>query len=159
MKLVLKNLLFTLLIPGTVAVYIPLLIVRGRQAGSQPILLTLGVIFLAAGTVIYAWTVWDFATTGRGTPLPLDAPRRLVVRGLYRYTRNPMYIGVFLVVLGWAGVFADAWLLVYVAAAVVLVQLFVVFYEEPTLLRAFGAEYEAYCLSVGRWLPRLRSSR
>ena len=159
MKLLLKNLLFTLIIPGTVAVYIPLLIVHGRLAGSMPILFVLGVLFLAAGTAIYAWTVLDFATFGRGTPLPLDAPKRLVVRGLYRYTRNPMYIGVFLLVLGWAGVFAEAWLLVYLAAAAVLVQVFVVLYEEPTLLRTFGAEYEAYRQSVGRWLPRLRSVR
>ncbi len=157
MKLFLKNLLFTLLVPGTVAVFIPLLIARGRQAGSFSFLFMVGVIFLLAGTAIYLWTVWDFATAGKGTPLPLDAPKHLVVRGLYRYVRNPMYLGVFLVVLGWAGIFADAWLLAYLAAAVGLVQVFVVFYEEPTLSRNFGAEYQAYCQSVSRWLPRLRT--
>ncbi len=159
MKLFLKNLLFTLLIPGAVAVYIPLLITRGRQTTSLLAPFILGVLFLAAGAAIYLWTVWDFATAGKGTPLPLDAPRHLVVRGLYRYTRNPMYLGVLLIVLGWTGVFSDFWLLVYAAAVGLLVHIFVVFYEEPTLLRSFGAEYQAYCESVSRWLPHFRGNQ
>ncbi len=159
MKLFLKNLLFTLLIPGTVAVYVPLLIVHGRLPGMIPIILVLGVIFLTAGMLIYLWTVWDFATAGRGTPLPLDAPKRLVVRGLYRYTRNPMYLGVLLAILGWAGVFSAVWLLVYAAVVAGLVHIFIVYYEEPTLRRLFGIEYESYCRSVHRWLPLIGSGR
>ncbi len=159
MKLFLKNLLFTLLIPGTVAVYIPLLIAHGRPAASLLAWFILGLLFIAIGAAIYLWTVWDFASAGRGTPLPLDAPKHLVVRGLYRYTRNPMYLGVLLVVLGWAGVFADLWLLVYAAAGALLVHVFVVSYEEPTLSRSFGAEYEAYRQSVGRWLPHFWDSK
>jgi protein-S-isoprenylcysteine O-methyltransferase Ste14 len=156
MKLFLKNLLFTLLIPGTVTIYIPLLVAQGRPTGSSLVLFILGVLLLATGAAIYLWTVWDFATFGRGTPLPIDAPSKLVVRGLYRYTRNPMYLGVLLVILGWAGVFADAWLLLYAAGCWVLVDIFVVIYEEPTLRRLFSADYEAYCHVVGRWLPHLR---
>jgi protein-S-isoprenylcysteine O-methyltransferase Ste14 len=156
MKLFLKNLLFTVLIPGTVTIYIPFLVAHGRPAGSSLVLFILGVLLLAAGAAIYLWTVWDFATFGRGTPLPIDAPSKLVVRGLYRCTRNPMYLGVLLVILGWAGVFADAWLLLYAAVCWVLVDIFVIIYEEPTLRRLFSADYEAYCHAVGRWLPRLR---
>ncbi len=155
MRLFVKNLLFTLLIPGTVAVYLPLLIVRNRQVEAVPILLILGVLLLAVGAAIYLWTVWDFATSGRGTPLPLDAPKTLVVRGLYQYCRNPMYLGVLLVILGWSAVFTEAWLLLYSLVVFGLVDVFVIYYEEPTLLRLFGQQYETYRQSVGKWLPRI----
>jgi protein-S-isoprenylcysteine O-methyltransferase Ste14 len=155
-KLFLKNLLFTLLIFGTVAVYAPLLIASGRRSGPIPSLLIMGIFFLVLGLGIYLWTVWDFASVGKGTPLPLDAPRKLVVCGLYRYIRNPMYLGVLLVILGWAMVFADAWLLGYALAVFVAVHVFVLFYEEPRLKHLYGAQYEAYSRAVGRWLPCLR---
>lgn len=102
--------------------------------------------------------VWDFGWTGRGTPAPVAPPTRLVVVGFYRYVRNPMYLGF---AAGWIGlwvVFGQASLLaIAVAAAVALgVHLFVVLYEEPTLRRRFGAEYEEYCRNVSRWVPRRR---
>jgi protein-S-isoprenylcysteine O-methyltransferase Ste14 len=102
--------------------------------------------------------VWDFGWTGRGTPAPMVPPKRLVVVGFYRYVRNPMYVGF---AVGWIGlwiVFGHASLPeIAVATAVALgVHLFVVFYEEPTLQRKFGADYEAYCRNVGRWWPRLK---
>src|SRR5579862_4614158 len=100
MLLLLKNLLFTTVFPGTVAVYIPFLLTRGMALG-PPALHALSFLLFATGAAVYAWCVWDFASFGRGTPLPLDAPRQLVVRGLYRYTRNPMYVGVLTVVLAW----------------------------------------------------------
>jgi len=141
MKLLLKNLLFTLIIPGTVAVYVPLLIARGRSITSYTVLLAIGVALLIAGAAIYIWTVWDFGIAGRGTPLPIDAPRKLVVKGLYRYVRNPMYIGVIMIILGWAGIYIDGSLLLYVLGVGIAVHLFVVFYEEPRLSELFGAEY------------------
>jgi protein-S-isoprenylcysteine O-methyltransferase Ste14 len=103
--------------------------------------------------------VWDFGHTGRGTPAPFAPPQKLVVVGFYRYVRNPMYVGFFT---GWTGlwvVFGQANLAaIGVALLVVLcVHLFVVFYEEPTLRRMFGAEYEEYCRNVRRWLPRVRA--
>jgi len=153
--LFLKNLLFTILVPGTVAVYLPLLITRGRGISSNPAGLVVGLLLLIMGAVIYSWTVWDFATTGRGTPLPLDAPKNLVVRGQYRYTRNPMYLGVILIILGWTGVFTDGWLLIYTLGVWIAVHLFVVLNEEPRLQVLFGEEYEAYRRSVGRWMPRI----
>lgn len=158
MQLFLKNLLFTICIPGTVAVYIPLYITRGRSITSYPVLLSIGIVLLSAGAAIYLRTIWDFATAGRGTPLPIDAPKRLVVTGLYRYARNPMYIGVITFILGWAGVFNDGWLMLYALSVVIAVHLFVVFYEEPKLIQLFGEEYKSYQRSVGRWVPRIPSN-
>jgi protein-S-isoprenylcysteine O-methyltransferase Ste14 len=102
--------------------------------------------------------VWDFGWTGRGTPAPVAPPQRLVVVGFYRFTRNPMYLGF---AAGWIGLWvmfghANVAAIVTVAAIALGVHLFVVFYEEPTLRRKFGAEYEEYCRNVSRWLPRVR---
>lgn len=105
-----------------------------------------------------AWRcVWDFGRTGHGTPAPIAPPKRLVVVGFYRYVRNPMYVGF---LTGWTGlwvVFGRSNLAaIAVACLVVLgVHLFVLGYEEPTLRRMFGAEYEQYCRNVPRWLPRV----
>jgi protein-S-isoprenylcysteine O-methyltransferase Ste14 len=156
-KLLWKNLLFTFLVPGTVAVYLPLSLVPNRGVTSHEFLVAAGIVLLGIGGGIYAWCVWDFAAFGRGTPLPLDAPKRLVVTGLYRATRNPMYIGVICVILGWAAVFAAGRLLAYAAVVGLCCHLFVVLFEEPRLRRSFGAEYARYCLQVPRWLPWLRS--
>lgn len=159
MKLFLKNLLFTLLIPGTVAVYVPLLIAHGKPITSYSFLFILGITMVAAGTAIYLWTAWDFAVTGRGTPLPADRPKKLVKQGLYRYVRNPMYIGVLMVIFGWAGVFAEGWLLVYALGVGLVVYLFVVLYEEPKLKQQFGEEYDSYRQKVERWLPHIPGGR
>jgi protein-S-isoprenylcysteine O-methyltransferase Ste14 len=112
MMLLLKDLLFTLVVPGTVAVYVPLLIAQGCAAASG-LLFALALAVLTLGSAIYAWCVWDFATVGRGTPAPVDAPKQLVIRGLYRYIRNPMYVGVLLVILGWAVLFRAMVLVLY----------------------------------------------
>lgn len=159
MMLLIKNLLFTVTVPGTVAVYVPLLVVRGRDIISTPSVFLAGVIVLALGAAIYAWCLWDFAAFGRGTPLPIDAPRRLVVRGPYRYTRNPMYLGVIIFVLGWAALFVSAALLGYAALVSLVCHFFVVIYEEPKLHDLFGAEYDNYRSQVGRWLPSFSGKR
>jgi protein-S-isoprenylcysteine O-methyltransferase Ste14 len=151
--LLLKNLLFTVLVPGTAAVYVPLLMAHGRSPASVWAV-ALAVPAFAVGGAIYAWCVWDFATFGRGTPLPIDAPKRLVVRGLYRYTRNPMYLGVLTVILGWALLFQTGMLVGYALLAGIGFHLVVILYEERRLHHAFGDEYDAYCRRVGRWLPR-----
>ena len=153
MKLLLKNVLFSLVVPGTVAVYVPLLVAGDHPPASGP-LFFLALTLLAAGSAIYAWCVWDFAAFGRGTPAPIDAPKRLVVRGLYRYVRNPMYVGVLTAILGWAVMFGATTLLTYAFCVWIFVHLFVVFYEERHLGRQFGAEYQDYRATVGRWLPR-----
>ena len=110
------------------------------------------------GFAIALRCVWDFGWTGRGTPVPVAPPKNLVVVGFYRHVRNPMYLGF---AAGWIGLWivlghASA-LAVAAAAAVALgVNLFVIFYEEPTLSKKFGADYEEYCRNVRRWWPRLR---
>lgn len=96
--------------------------------------------------------VWDFGHTGRGTPAPFAPPQRLVVVGFYRYVRNPMYVGFFT---GWLGL----WMSVIGAATAVVIGVapFVRLYEEPTLRRMFGADYDEYCRNVRRWLPRIHT--
>lgn len=154
MALFLKNLLFVLIAPGTAAVYVPLYLTRGRTPAGPPLAVLAAALFVAGGA-IYLWCVWDFAAYGRGTPAPIDAPRRLVTRGLYTLTRNPMYVGVITVILGWTVLFPSARLAVYAAALFAVFNVFIFLYEEPHLRRAFGREYEAYCAEVGRWLPAI----
>jgi protein-S-isoprenylcysteine O-methyltransferase Ste14 len=112
----------------------------------------------ALGFAVALRCVWDFGWTGHGTPAPFAPPQRLVVVGLYRYVRNPMYLGL---AAGWIGLWiifghADLRLMAAVAAVALAVHLFVVFYEEPTLRGNFGAEYDEYRRNVRRWWPRLR---
>jgi protein-S-isoprenylcysteine O-methyltransferase Ste14 len=102
------------------------------------------------------WCWYEFVTRGRGTPMPIDPPRRLVVVGPYRYVRNPMYVAGLLVLLGQATLYGAVSLLWYAAGFALATHLFVVGYEERTLRRRFGADYDAYRAAVGRWIPRLR---
>jgi protein-S-isoprenylcysteine O-methyltransferase Ste14 len=153
MALLLKDLLFTILVPGTVAVAVPLLLSGERTAAGGARAL-LAAALLAIGASLYVWCVWHFARLGRGTPAPIDPPRRLVVSGPYRVVRNPMYVAVLATILGQAVLFASRALLLYGAAVAGCFALFVLLYEEPHLRRTFGAEYDAYAARVGRWLPR-----
>lgn len=102
--------------------------------------------------------VWEFGRTGHGTPAPIAPPKRLVAVGFYRYVRNPMYLGF---ITGWVGLWvvfgrANSAALIVAAVAIIGVAMFVLLYEEPTLRRMFGADYEEYCKNVPRWLPRTR---
>lgn len=154
MALFLKNLLFTVLVPGTAAVYIPYLF--ARPVSADPLSVALAAPLFILGGAIYLWCVWDFASFGRGTPAPIDAPKRLVVRGLYRYVRNPMYVGVLTVILGWLVLAPGPWLVAHWLIMLALFNAFVRLYEEPHLRKIFGPEYERYMAKVGRWLPRFR---
>jgi protein-S-isoprenylcysteine O-methyltransferase Ste14 len=116
------------------------------------------------GFAIAIRCVWDFGWTGRGTPVPIAPPKRLVVVGFYRYVRNPMYVGF---ITGWVGLwFVFGWTntgrantvaIIVACGAVLGVELFVRLYEEPHLRSIFGADYEEYCRNVRRWVPRLRA--
>jgi protein-S-isoprenylcysteine O-methyltransferase Ste14 len=158
MVLVLKNILFTVLVPGTAAVLLPFLIVRTQSAESGTWLILASVLFIL-GATIYSWCIWDFAVFGRGTPAPIDSPKRLVIRGLYRYSRNPMYVGVLTVVMGWAVLFKAPAVALYSLCLGLCFHSSVVFYEEPHLERLFGDSYAEYRTQVGRWLPRIRDTR
>ena len=113
-----------------------------------------GMVVAAVGAALAVWCILTFALIGRGTPAPFDPPRRLVVRGPYRYVRNPMYIGAGFVLSGAALFYGSLALWAYAAAFMALVHLFVMFYEEPNLRRTFGEDYQAYCGRVRRWRPR-----
>ena len=156
--LALRSIFFALLLPGTVTVVIPYFIAcRGRVAQfSQwtPWRYT-GLLPLVTGASIVLWCIWDFAVVGHGTLAPIDPPTQLVVRGPYRYVRNPMYVGAVLILLGEAVLFASAALVIYVAVFIVVAHCFVVLYEEPTLHRKFGESYDAYHHRVRRWIPRV----
>lgn len=96
-----------------------------------------------------------FALKGRGTPAPVLPTEQLVVSGLYRYVRNPMYVSLLAILLGQSFLFGNAWLLLYTAIAWLITHIFVLLYEEPTLKRAYGPQYDAYCAHVPRWFPRM----
>ena len=154
-KLVVKTVLFTTLVPGTVGVYVPLYLAGDRTAGGGTSFgLAMGLF--AIGVVLYLRSVWDFAAFGRGTPAPIDTPKRLVVRGFYHYTRNPMYVAVLTVIAGWAALFRAPILAGYAVIVFAVFYSFVRFYEEPRLAREFNNEYAEYTHRVGRWLPRIR---
>jgi len=113
-----------------------------------------GMLVAIGGGAIALWCILSFAVVGRGTPAPFDPPRRLVLRGPYAVVRNPMYIGAGLALAGASLFYRSLPLLGYTAAFFLVTHLFVVLYEEPTLRRTFGADYEAYRRRVGRWWPR-----
>lgn len=113
----------------------------------------------AVGFAVALRCIWDFGRTGHGTPAPILPPQRLVVVGMYRYVRNPMYVGF---AAGWIGLWimlghANPGVIAAVATVALGVHLFVVFYEEPTLRGKFGEDYKEYCRNVRRWWPRLHA--
>lgn len=150
-----KTAIFTIFVPGTVGVYIPYRLLAGAERSwDLGAFRYLGWIPIAAGAAIYFWCAWNFAVTGRGTPAPIDPPKELVARGLYRWVRNPMYVGVLSVVLGEALLYGAPVLAGFAAIAFICFHLFVVLYEEPTLESKFGEAYARYRRTVPRWLPR-----
>ena len=155
-----RTLIFATIFMGFTLVYLPARvlsgsgIVRPAAIGGMQIL---GLIVATLGTGLVLWCVLDFALIGKGTPAPFDPPRRLVMQGPYRFVRNPMYIGAG-TLLGGATIFYQSRpLLMYECGFLLICHLFVVIYEEPTLTRNFGQDYEVYCQHVRRWLPRLNN--
>lgn len=154
-RLVIGTLLHTLLLPGTLIVGLPYwLLQESVETGPPAAQLLLGAVFMLLGTATIGVCFWDFVVSGKGTPNPLDPPRVLVSQRLYRYIRNPIYGAVVTVLIGEALVFGAPSLAAYAAVVWLVLQFLVVFYEEPTLRRGFGARYDAYCTEVPRWIPR-----
>jgi protein-S-isoprenylcysteine O-methyltransferase Ste14 len=150
-----KTAIFTVLVPGVVGVYVPYrLLARAERTWDPGAFRYLGWIPIALGAAIYFWCAWNFAVTGRGTPAPIDPPKELVARGLYRWVRNPMYVGVLSVVLGEALLYGSPVLAGYAAAAFAVFHLVVLLIEEPILEAKFGEAYTRYRRTVPRWLPR-----
>jgi protein-S-isoprenylcysteine O-methyltransferase Ste14 len=154
--LYLKSALFAIVSQGVFAVLVPLLIAGDRSVDGVPAAVVAGPL-LALGIAVYARCAWDFVRFGLGTPAPMDAPRRLVTRGLYRYVRNPMYLAVLAAIAGWAVLFGSMAVAIYGAAMFAFLTASLRFYEEPRLARMFGDEYADYRDRVGRWLPRRRN--
>jgi protein-S-isoprenylcysteine O-methyltransferase Ste14 len=155
LRLVSETLLHTILLPGTIAVFVPYSMLSGQGATlASGILVIPGAILISLGVALLSWCTWDFIAHGRGTPNPLDPPKFLVAQGPYRRVRNPMYVGVGLILFGESLMFDSLPVLVYTATVLFGFHLFVLLYEEPTLRSQFGESYEQFCRDVPRWLPR-----
>jgi protein-S-isoprenylcysteine O-methyltransferase Ste14 len=154
---ILQTILFTIFVPGTVAVLVPRWLLGGFSTPEGGPLTWLGALIVVAGAAIYLRCAWEFAARGLGTPAPIAPTKFLVTTALHRYVRNPMYIGVALVILGEAALFRSLHLVTYAAGMLLVAHLFVIFYEEPTLERQFGESYVAYRRSVPRWIPKFGS--
>jgi protein-S-isoprenylcysteine O-methyltransferase Ste14 len=149
-----KTMVFTVFVPGTVAGYVPWRFRQNAAAvtGTEEWMAS---TVIAMGIAIYLYTAfWGFAVIGGGTPAPIAPTKILVVKGLHRFVRNPMYIGVALVIAGQAWLFHSPHIAIYLACVLLVAHGFVLFYEEPTLRKHFGDEYERYRASVPRWIPK-----
>jgi protein-S-isoprenylcysteine O-methyltransferase Ste14 len=151
--------IFTALVPGTVTVWLPLFYlypdVRHR-ALEGPGTAVAGLVVMAIGAAGYLWCALDFAFFGKGTPAPIHMPKVLVMRGLYRFSRNPMYVSVLLILAGEGVLFWSTRLLEYTAMVFMAFHIFVLLQEEPALRKKMGTAYEQYSQDVPRWIPRLK---
>jgi protein-S-isoprenylcysteine O-methyltransferase Ste14 len=142
--------------PGMVAGVIPYAIFGGYPSGlAAPALVGTGFVLVAAGLSVLLHAFARFVIEGVGTPAPVAPTQQLVVGGIYRFVRNPMYLSVIAIILGQVLIFGSWPLLLYCAAASAVMALFVHFYEEPTLTQTYGDTYRSYCRAVPGWLPRL----
>ena len=149
------SLLFFLLAPGSTAGLVPWLI-TGWHSAAPAWAEVIGAVVTGAGTALVVASFIQFVVEGRGTPAPVAPTQELVVGGLYRWVRNPMYLGVAAAIGGQALGFGSTGVALWLAAFVLAVSTFVVTYEEPTLRRTFGTSYEEYRRAVHRWIPRVR---
>lgn len=148
--------------PGSVIVLIPYLIISFFSPPDYYKIVRLqyiGIIPFLIGLVISLRCFYDFISVGKGTPVPIDPPKKLVIIGMYRFVRNPMYIGILFLLFGEAIFFKSFVLLGYTACVYCLFQIFIIGFEEPMLKTKFGKEYEDYCKIVPRWLIHLSKNK
>jgi protein-S-isoprenylcysteine O-methyltransferase Ste14 len=155
--LAVRSVIWAIVFPGMVAGYIPWRFfgVGGATFDGTSPGHVFGLACITAGASMLAWCIFEFARRGRGTLSVFDPTSRLVVHGLYRYVRNPMYLSVTMIVLGEAVVAGSKPLAIYWAVFFAAANVFVIAYEEPDLRRKFGASYDEYTRRVGRWIPSL----
>jgi protein-S-isoprenylcysteine O-methyltransferase Ste14 len=156
------TIVFALVVPGTVVLYVPFLLSGWRVEApffGFVVFRWVGFALCACAAPVFLDFFVRFVREGHGTPAPVAPTRHLVVGGPFRYVRNPAYVAVVSLLLGQALLFGHAGLLLYAVAVALAFHAFVVLYEEPTLRRQFGAEYDAYCQQVPRWIPFLRRTR
>lgn len=149
-----KSLFFLIFVPGLFIGYIPSHYLVFGPALPAGLTNCFALPHWLLGGLMILWCFWDFLVKGKVTPAPIDPPRQLVVSGLYRFVRNPMYVGVVLALLGnflWFGFWS---MLIYVSFFFVAFHMFILVYEEPNLRQRFGTAYENYCHAVPRWIPR-----
>jgi len=156
MNALLGTLVFTIFVPGTFVIVLPILI--GMVSGipdlaSQSGALLVGASLIVIGAGIYVWSATAFVREGKGTPSPTAPPLEIVATGPYRYVRNPIYVGELVFVIGVAAVFESMLILIYASGLFAVLYLFVIAYEEPNLTRRFGNSYIEYLKQVDRWLP------
>lgn len=155
LSLLLRNLFFTFLQPGVVVVLVPYLILKYTEREIVPsswgTTHFIGAVLMIVGAIIAGLCIFRFATEGKGTISPLDPTRKLVIRGLYKYSRNPMYVGAMLALTGEVVFYLSLALAIYSAAVFIVFSLFIILHEEPRCRRDFGDEYNEYCRRVGRW--------
>ena len=154
-----KTILFSIFVPGTVVGVIPYLILtRGPHIPvfSSGVARYAGVVPVIAGVLIFLTSARNFVTLGKGTPAPVDPPKRLVTSGPFRVVRNPMYVSGILILLGEFIISGSGAILLYLFFIWLIFHLFIIFYEEPHLMKVFGTPYEKYCSEVPRWMPHLR---
>jgi protein-S-isoprenylcysteine O-methyltransferase Ste14 len=157
-KAALGSLVFLVGVPGVVAGLVPWLLTDWDAAADVPVpVVAAGAVLVAAGTGVLLHAFLRFVVEGMGTPAPVAPTERLVVGGLYRHVRNPMYLAVAATIVGQALILGRPGLLLYALAFGVAVYSFVRLYEEPALARRYGAEYDAYRSAVPGWWPRLRA--
>ncbi len=151
-RLFVRALVAFLALPGVVAVVVPGFLLRPDDVLAHPA----GIVALALGTWLLLWCVRDFYVAGRGTLAPWSPPAHLVQVGLYRFSRNPMYLAVLLVLVGWALMYRTVALWTYAGTVAVAFHVRVVWHEEPFLARTHGAAWFSYQASVPRWIGRRR---
>lgn len=161
-RLPVKLAIFTVVVPGAVTTWLPLFLLY-PEIRRRPLVIGghtfVGLAAMAIGAAGYFWCALDFVIAGKGTPAPIDMPKVLVVGGLYRFQRNPMYTSVLLVLAGESVLFWSLRLVEYAALIAVCFHLWVLMHEEPTLRRKMGAAYDRYRRDVPRWIPRRKPNR
>jgi protein-S-isoprenylcysteine O-methyltransferase Ste14 len=158
----LKGIGLAIAMNGVFMVLVPYLLVAVvPEIATLPLgrLTTVGEAILIVGALFTLWCVFAFIFEGRGTPAPFDAPKKLVVKGLYRFVRNPMYVGNMLIVIGETIAFQSTNMLLYTIFVFVMMNVSIIGKEEPDLRKIFGDSYVRYCQEVPRWIPRLTPAR